>query len=524
MTHRVGPDPPFDSTSDSALPRWLDSTAALVRAAGTLLFVLDPDMHKGHFISSAYERVYGGDPERFRASPAVLADIVHPDDLAIATDLLMSLREEALQPELPDAPAIQRAELRLVDKDGRAVWNEFIGSAFDVGDGSRRIVGVALDDTRRHQTDAVIDQLSAASAQSLRATAEFMSRFSHELRTPLHAMLGYAQLLEMGAGDPHEFLPRLRRAGNHVVQLLDDLLDFSRLTAGRLALEIEPVPVARAIDDAIELTMPLANEHGAIVECRPCGAVAVLSDATRLRQVMTNLIANAIKYHGATPSRVTLHVDADEQVVRIHVVDAGPGIALDDIARVFVPFDRLSAEGSSVSGAGLGLPLSLGFVRAMHGDITVESALGEGSTFIVTLPRAADVVDDRASANGGAHYTILCIDDDAEGRRILTAVLSRVHGARTYCVAAGGDGVTYLERHRPDLVVFDRHLPDMAAEELVHHIARLAPGCPVILISSDANVLGPAHTAPPIVAALAKPLDLDAFMQTVSAVMPPARP
>ena len=516
MTDRVEPDPPLDSTSDPA--------AALLRAAGTLLFVLDPELHRGHFISSAYTRVYGGDPDRFRQSPAVLAEIVHPDDLEAATDLLLSLRDEARRTALPAPSVIQRAELRLIDKDGRAVWNEFIGSALEVGDGSRRIVGVALDDTRRHESDAVIDQLSAASAESRRNTADFMSRFSHELRTPLHAMLGYAQLLEMGAGDPSEFLSRLRRAGNHVVQLLDDLLDFSRLTAGRLALEIEPVPVARAIDDAIELTMPLAKEHSAIVECRPCSAVAVLSDATRLRQVLTNLIANAIKYHGPAPARVTLHVDADEQVVRIHVIDAGPGIAPDDLARVFVAFDRLNAERSPVSGAGLGLALSLGFVRAMHGEITVESALGVGSTFTVTLPRTADVGDDRSSANGTGRYTILCIDDDAEGRRILTAVLSRVHGARTYCVAAGRDGVTYLERHRPDLVVLDRHLPDMAGDEVLHHIARLVPGCPVILISSDANALGPTHTAPPVIAALAKPLDLDQFVQTVSAVLPPVQP
>jgi CheY-like chemotaxis protein/anti-sigma regulatory factor (Ser/Thr protein kinase) len=249
-----------------------------------------------------------------------------------------------------------------------------------------------------------------------------------------------------------------------------------------------------------------------------------LSDGTRLRQVLINLIANGIKYHGAAPARVTLHVEADEQVVRIHVVDEGPGIAPDDLARVFVAFDRLNAERSPVPGAGLGLALSLGFVRAMHGDITVESALGVGSTFTVTLPRSADVVDDRASANGGSQHTILCIDDDAEGRRILTAVLSRVRGVRTYCVAAGGDGVAYLERHRPDLVVLDRHLPDMPGEDVLRQIARLAPGCPVILISSDANVLGPTHTAPPIVAALAKPLDLDQFVQTVSAVLPPAPP
>jgi signal transduction histidine kinase/CheY-like chemotaxis protein len=453
----------------------------------------------------------------------VLADIVHPDDLALATDLMRSLRNNAREPAPAGASVIQRAEIRLLDRERKPVWNEFIGSAFDVGDGTRRIMGVALDDTRRHQTAAVIDQLSTASAESRRATAEFMSRFSHELRTPLHAMLGYAQLLEMGAGDPQDFLPRLRRAGDHVVQLLDDLLDLSRLTADRLALEIEPVAVSRAIDDAIELTMPLAKQRTATVHRGEGTALAVLSDATRLRQVLTNVISNAIKYQPAPDGRVTVRVEAADELVHIHVTDTGPGIAPEDLGRVFVAFDRMSAEGSAISGAGLGLPLSLGFVRAMHGDMTVASEVGVGSTFTVTLPRAPDVTDERVAPGARPRFSILCIDDDDEGRHILTTVLAQVPGARTYCVSAAADGLSYLDRQHPDLVVLDRHVPDMASDEAVRQIARLAPGCPVILISSDAAVLEPHDTEPPVVAALAKPLDLDLFIQTVQAVLS-ARP
>jgi signal transduction histidine kinase len=436
---------------------------------------------------------------------------------------MRSLRDEARRPVLPESGAIQRGEVRLLDRDRNAIWNEFIGSVIDVGDGTRRIIGVTLDDTRRHQTDAVIDELSAASAESRRATAEFMSRFSHELRTPLHAMLGYAQLLEMGAGDPEDFLPRLRRAGNHVVQLLDDLLDFSRLTAGRLALEIEPVPVSRAIDDAIELALPLAEQHHVTIDREPASSLTVLSDATRLRQVLTNVITNAIKYQRDPNGLVTIRVDADDDDARIHVTDTGPGIAPDELARVFVAFDRMSAEGSGIAGAGLGLPLSLGLVRAMHGDITVTSEVGVGSTFTVTLPRAPDVEHDRRAAESASRFSVLCIDGDAEGRRILTTVLAQLRGTRTYCVAAVRDGLAYLERQHPDLVVLDRHAPDVSSADAVRQIARLAPGCPVILISSDATVLEPRATAPPVVAALAKPLDLDLFIQTVQAVLTPRR-
>jgi signal transduction histidine kinase len=519
VTRTDASEPSFGSTADvSTSPPWLEATASFLRAVDTFMFIMDPELHAGHFISGAFERVYGGQPHRFFASPAVLAEIVHPDDLPVATELILSLRDAARRPQLPTGGLLQRSEIRLIDKRGNIVWNEFVCSAVEVGDGSRFIMGLALDDTRRHQSDAVIDRLSTASSEATRSTADFLSKISHELRTPLHAMLGYAQLLEMGAGDPQDFLPRLRRAGNHVVQLLDDLLDFSRLVAGRLTLGIESVPVARAIDDAIELTMPLAQEHAATVERRPSPSVAVLADATRLRQVLTNLIANAIKYN-TTPGRVWLAVDADDQTVRIHVTDTGPGIASEDMARVFLPFDRLSAERSTIPGAGLGLPLSLGLVRRMNGDITAASELGTGSTFTVTLPRAAEQMPRHGSGNDRGSMTILCVDDDAESRRILNTVLARVEGAEVYCAATASDGITYLEQGRPDLLVLDRHLPDMAGDELLRHVVRLAPGCPVVLISSDAKILDPNFAVPPIVATLAKPLDLDQFVQTVSTIL-----
>ena len=475
------------------------------------------DQHRAQYGLPLRPVTRAGDPERPVDSIAVTAP-PWLDATAVATELILSLRDAARRPQLPASGGIQRAEIRLVDKQGNIVWNEFICSTIEVDDGSLYIMGLALDDTDRHESDAEIEALSAASTEARHSTADFLSKISHELRTPLHAMLGYAQLLEMGAGDPQDFLPRLRRAGNHVVQLLDDLLDFSRLAAGRLALEIEPVVVARAIDDAIELTMPLAQEHSATVESWPSPGIAVLGDATRLRQVLTNLIANAIKYNAA-PGRVWLTVDSDIASVRINVTDTGPGIAPDDIARIFVPFDRLSAERSGIAGAGLGLPLSLGFVRAMNGDITVASQLGAGSSFTVTLPRAPESLDTQGTGVDRDSLSILCIDDDAESRRILAAVLSRIRGANVHCAAAAVDGIAYLEHTRPDLMVLDRHLPDMAGDELLRHIGRLAPGCPVVLISSDANILEPGFASPPIVAALAKPLDLVQFVQTVSAIL-----
>ena len=131
----------------------------------------------------------------------------------------------------------------------------------------------------------------------------------------------------------------------------------------------------------------------------------------------------------------------------------------------------------------------------------------------MTLPRAPESLDTQGTGVDRDSLSILCIDDDAESRRILAAVLSRIRGANVHCAAAAVDGIAYLEHTRPDLMVLDRHLPDMAGDELLRHIGRLAPGCPVVLISSDANILEPGFASPPIVAALAKPLDLVQFAQ-----------
>jgi DNA-binding NtrC family response regulator len=134
------------------------------------------------------------------------------------------------------------------------------------------------------------------------------------------------------------------------------------------------------------------------------------------------------------------------------------------------------------------------------------------------MPRAAEKFAN-GSGSARASHTILCIDDDAESRRIMSAVLARVDGALVHCATNAADGLAYFERARPDLLVLDRHLPDMDGDELLLRVVRLAPGCPVVLISSDANILEPNFAAPPIVAALAKPLDLDQFLQLVSAIL-----
>jgi two-component sensor histidine kinase len=334
---------------------------------------------------------------------------------------------------------------------------------------------------------------------------------SHELRTPLHAILGYAQLLEMGAGDPADYLSRLRRAGDHLVHLLDDLLDFSRLNADRLTVSDESVDLGLAIDSAIEMLAAPAVARGIVIERSVESPMLVRADATRLRQVIANLLSNAIKYNTDAGS-VTVAAALDDDHVLVEITDTGPGIPAEMLPRLFVPFDRLGAESTGVSGVGLGLPLTDGLVRAMGGTIDVTSVLGSGSTFQVRLRRPGPDDEQPESRD------VVCIDDDPESRRILDAVLQRMPGARVALASTGASGLAMVERMQPSLVVLDRNLPDYEPDSLLGAIAVAAPGCPVVMVSSDPVVLGPGFVRPPIVAAFTKPLDLDVFVESVDRI------
>jgi len=499
VRHDAGVTAPRGDIAFEAMSRYLDGLVAV-----SFLIGLE---HPTRWISESWTRVYGGDRLLFGADPRSAFGHVHPDDLARAREMhqLVAARVQA-----PTTPAERnlRGEVRLRTTDGSYRWTEVTCDVVRTSDGSRFIVGTAADATALHEARADLAAMTLAEAEANRTTAAFVSKMSHELRTPLHAILGYAQLLEMGAGDPAEYLSRLRRAGDHLVQLLDDLLDFSRMNAARLPVSDDVVDLRPVLDAALDMVSAAARADDVRIARHETARSHVRADATRLRQVLANLLTNAIKYNRPGGSvTITTSVDGDHVVVDIE--DTGPGIAPDLIPRLFVPFDRMGAEGSGVSGAGLGLPLTEGLVRAMGGSIEVTSTVGVGTRFRVLLRRAGG---HRAASEV---RDVVCIDDDPESRRILEAVLSHMPGARVHAAAAGTSGLALIERVQPSLVVLDRHLPDYDPDELLHAVARVAPGCPVVMVSSDQRVLEPAFLRPPIVAAFAKPLDLDVFVDAV---------
>jgi PAS domain S-box-containing protein len=283
-------------------------------------------------------------------------------------------------------------------KDGTRFWANVVITA--LRDENGQLVGFAkvtrdLTERRAAAERAIEDARLVAEADAAnRAKTEFLTTMSHELRTPLNAIAGYADLLALGIGgvlseEQKAYVDRMRRSQQHLLGIITDLLDFGRIEAGEVAYEIEPVLLITVIDDVGAMIEPQAAERRVTIDrhaCRP--EVIALADRDRVRQIILNLLSNAVKF---TPAggRITVACEAAADRVALSVRDTGIGIAADKLESVFEPFVQLGRSlTTSHEGTGLGLSIGRDLARAMGGELAVESTLGEGSMFTLTLPRA----------------------------------------------------------------------------------------------------------------------------------------
>lgn len=341
-------------------------------------------------------------------------------------------------------------------------------------------------------------KLQAANA----AKSEFLSHMSHELRTPLTSILGFGELLSLAALPERqaEYVRAVLRAGQHLLELINEVLDLSRIEAGHLGLSREPVAVESLVAEVHALLVPLADATGVVLEPGPwrAGKGYVLADSQRLRQVLINLTSNAIKYNLPGGSvRVTV-AEVEAERVRISVTDTGPGLSSEQQTRLFVPFERLDAARRGVEGTGLGLSLSRDLALAMGGDLGVVSEVGVGSTFWVELPVAepAAVLDGDPEEGvdlGDVPYsrprTVLYVEDLAANVRLVESILERRPGTRLVPVGCGELAVDLAREHRPDLVLLDLHLPDLDGEEVLRRLRAdpVTAHVPVVVFSADAT-------------------------------------
>jgi PAS domain S-box-containing protein len=302
--------------------------------------------------------------------------------------------------ELEVARAVGRFEDEgwRVRKDGTQFWANVVITALFRDDGS--LLGFAkvtrdLTERRAAQQREVEDARRLADAEaSSRAKSGFLAAMSHELRTPLNAISGYAQLMQEGIAGPvseqqAEYLTRIITSQQHLLAIVNDLLNYSRIEAGEVAYERTPVAMREVVDRVLGMVMPQAERKGLDLTRGECGTeIVAIADQLKTEQIVLNLVSNAVKF---TPERgaVTVSCGRLQAAVTIEVRDTGPGIPADKQQAIFEPFVQLGRTLTSThEGAGLGLAISRDLARAMSGDVTVESTVGTGSTFVLRLPAA----------------------------------------------------------------------------------------------------------------------------------------
>jgi signal transduction histidine kinase/CheY-like chemotaxis protein len=330
------------------------------------------------------------------------------------------------------------------------------------------------------------------------AKSRFLSHMSHELRTPLAAIMGFAELLHRDERDEkrRSWSGFVLDGGRHLLAIVNELLEVSRIEAGKMMLATEPVDAQRAVDDVLDLVAPLGTERGVTLERKPGKRIerAVLADPMRLKQVLLNLVANAIKYNSEGGTVTIALEESADGMVSIAVTDTGAGISPEKLEQLFTPFERLGAEHGTVAGSGLGLVVTKGLAEAMGGRISVASTLGSGTTFTVELPltdaRGAALADLGPSTTPATAGDVLYIDDTEENLELIGAVLRELRPGLVLRTATNGrDGSVLAENQRPDVLLLDLNLPDLAGEEVLRRLrARANTGnVPVIILSADST-------------------------------------
>jgi PAS domain S-box-containing protein len=422
-----------------------------------------------------------------------LTDYTHPDDRA----------QDAAQTTqlIGGQVALARHAQRYIKKDGRTVWVQTTTSLLrDEHGAAQRILCVVEDITehlRLQEAERARDLAEAAN----QAKSEFLSRMSHELRTPLNAMLGFAQLLELDSRNPltpsqQPWVTQIQQAGWHLLEMINDVLDLSRIESGNLRLQTEPLDLPELLTASIALVTADAQRRGiTITTDLASGSAAMLADATRVKQILTNLLSNAVKYnHEGGRIHVASRV-REPDAVEIAVTDTGIGMSEQQLEDLFQPFNRLGRERSTLEGTGIGLVISQRLAELMGGALRARSTEGEGSSFILALPLVIDPdtvpshLDELAPEQPSYHTRLVhYVEDNETNVEVMRGILAQRPQVEMAVSITGLDGLASIRQRRPDLILLDMHLPDISGMELLRHLQAdtATASIPVVVVSADA--------------------------------------
>jgi len=399
------------------------------------------------------------------------------------------------------------------------------------------LVGVSRDITQRKSEEEELRRARIEADEANLAKTEFLSRMSHELRTPMNSILGFAQLLSMGSLNSTQTtgVTHILKSGDHLLRLINEVLDISRIDTGHISLIFEPVSLNKAVPEMIDVVQPLSEWRSVYITYHPVSeeAACVVADLQRLKQVLLNLINNAIKYNkeGGTVN-ITVKPNEEKKTTRIEVEDTGFGIAPENLEKLFRPFERIGAEKSNTEGTGLGLAVVKKLMEAMKGSFGVESKVGIGSCFWIELPQNTytaneqtpieSVVMEPAAFEAQSGH-ILYVEDNWANIDLVREILSFYRPSLQLSVRMRGEeAVEAVDLLNPDLILLDLNLPDMHGSEILHSLKEDAQKkhIPIIIVSADAM---PLQREKMIQAGaldyLSKPLNVKLFLSVIDKVL-----
>jgi PAS domain S-box-containing protein len=420
-----------------------------------------------------------------------LSDMIHPEDRPAAEagfNRILATGEPA------------HAEARLITHAGEVrIIRSWATAERDATGAVSAVMYVLMDVTAQRQVESELRQARDAAEQAAVVKAEFLANMSHELRTPLTSILGFTALASAESEMPdtvRHYIERVTIASKALLTLVNDVLDFSKLEAGEIRLQPRPVDMTALGHEVLALFGGQAAAKGVALDLDLADGIpaAVAVDSDRLRQVLINLVGNAVKFTAEGGVTLELGYDSEAELLSAAVVDTGPGIESGRRAQLFQRFSQV--DGSSTrtfGGTGLGLAICKGLIEAMHGEIGVQTEVGKGSRFWFELPtHAVDPVEAASASATVAALSLgnrfLVVDDNPANRALVRAILTTL-GADIVEAADGREGVKTAMELPFDVILMDMRMPGLSGEEAVAEIRRGGPNaaCPIIAFSASAD-------------------------------------
>lgn len=450
-------------------------------------------------------------------------------------------------------------EHRVVWPDGSMHWVRNSGDVVRSEDGAPlHMLGVVRDIDIRKRAEKDLIEAREEADNANRAKSQFLSSMSHELRTPMNAIMGFSQLLKMEEDQPLnesqlENINEITKAGTHLLELINEVLDLAKVESGNIDLSIEAVVLGEIISESLQLIMPLVKKRRIEIhvgkdgvdidfESLPYQECTVRADRTRLKQVLLNLLSNAVKYNCENGKLTIAFSQADNSQIRISVSDTGAGITVEQQSQLFKAFNRLGLDQSEIEGTGIGLVITKNIVEMMGGSIGADSEPGKGSTFWVEFPADTllstqipmqQVIQEDVSDNGDAavssfpgkavhEHTVLYIEDNPANLRLVAQLLGRMESIHMWSAHEPMLGLELAAEHKPDLILLDINLPGMDGFGVLKHLRQreATSNTPVIAISANAM---PKDIEKGLKAGfddyITKPIDVTALLKSVDDVL-----